>query len=761
VRDAAAFPDPGGSPDEAAKANLRRLTEVARALNSEPDLHSLLDVILDRVVEFARAERAFLVLRRDERRLTVAASRNLDREAVQHASSKISRSIVLQTERSGRPVLTTNATMDPRFATSESVAHMRLRAVLCVPLVVRGRSLGVLYLDNRFETGVFRDVDLDLMEAFGAQAAIALENAQYQEAARERARDLERELAGQARAERRLSTQNAVTRLMSEVADPADALPRLLRCIAQGIGWDLGGAWKVDEPAGVLRPLLVWHAGDEDLERFAEDLRARTFARGQGMPGRAWASSTAEWCTDIAKDLRHPREGAAAAGLHGAVAAPVTVDGAVRGVVAFLSRKAVPPDPELLSLMGGIGIQLGQFVERKDAEKARARAEAMFRQSQKMEAIGRLAGGVAHDFNNLLTVITGFSYLALSEVHPDDPVRQHLKEVDDAAHRASALTRQLLAFSRQQVLETRILDLREIVLGMEKLLHRILGEDIELAVETDGDASGVRGDPGQIEQVLLNLAVNARDAMPEGGRIVVRTGSVRLDEEALRARASDGRPGPYAFLEVEDGGTGIDPAVLPHIFEPFFTTKEEGKGTGLGLATVYGIVSQSGGHLSVRSEPGKGSTFRALLPRDESAPEAADGRTAAAAPRTGNESLLVAEDDPQLRDLTRRFLERAGYRVRLVGDAETALEAAADPALGVDLLLTDVVMPRMNGIELARRLREIRPGVRVLFMSGYTGRALEGRGVTEGGLDFVEKPFSAETLAAKVRAVLDAAAPAG
>jgi two-component system cell cycle sensor histidine kinase/response regulator CckA len=751
-----------GGKHDGAPTDLGRLTESARKLNSEPDLQRLLDAVLDHVVELARAERAFLILRKGERKISVAASRSLDREGIQRASAKISRSIITQTEKSGSPVLTTNASQDPRFEGSDSVAYMKLRAVLCIPLAARGRSLGVLYLDNRFEEGVFKEVDLELVEAFAAQAAIAIENATYRQKAQAHARALEKEIAERRLAEKRLATQNAVARLLGEATDPAAVVPALVRTIGEGIGWEAGGAWEADEATGALRCTDAWHADDPALEAFAKGLRGREFPRGEGMPGRVWASRAPERCADVAQDPRHPTEGAAAAGLHAAVAFPVIVDGDVRGVLAFLSRQDLPEDRALLGMMAGIGSQVGQFVERKKSEAARTQLETILRQSQKMEAIGRLAGGVAHDFNNLITVILGFGQLAMESTGPNDPIREHLGEMEQAARRASALTRQLLAFSRKQVLDVRVLDVDQVARDMEKMLQRLLGADVRLEFVPGGGPVHVRADHGQVEQVLMNLVVNARDAMPGGGRILVETSRTELDATYLGKRAPECKPGPYAVLSVTDSGTGIPPEVLAHIFEPFFTTKEAGKGTGLGLATVYGIVRQSGGHVSVYSEPGHGATFKVFLPLvdpgEESPGDAAADRSPA--PLRGTETVLVAEDDAQLRALSVRLLEDLGYRVLAAADGEAALEIAAKQDGPVDLLVTDVVMPRVGGIELARRLRELRPGIRVLYTSGYSGKSLEGRGVPDLPDVFLAKPFTETAFARRVRAILDAPAAA-
>ncbi|HUK86703.1 MAG TPA: ATP-binding protein, partial [Terriglobales bacterium] len=380
--------------------------------------------------------------------------------------------------------------------------------------------------------------------------------------------------------------------------------------------------------------------------------------------------------------------------------------------------------------------------------------ELQLRQKQKMEAVGRLAGGVAHDFNNLLTVINGYSEMMLDRLGPDDPLYPHCDQIKSAAERAASLTRQLLAFSRQQLMEPRTLDLNAVLSRLDKLLLRLIGEDIEIVMRPGTDLGSVRADPGQVEQVILNLVVNARDAMPRGGQLLLETANVVLNEDYVREHAAPVRPGPYVMLAVSDTGAGMDPETQARIFEPFFTTKEAGKGTGLGLATVYGIVKQSNGYIWVSSEPGQGTTFKVYLPRVERAPEGLEA-AAPAAQKPGTETILLVEDDWQLRDLARSLLSSLGYHVLTVDTVGEVESVVGRHSGGIDLLLTDVVMPGMSGNELARRVSERRPGIRVLYMSGYTADTVVRHGVVESGTHFLRKPFTSTSLAAKVREVLD------
>ncbi|MDD5308539.1 MAG: PAS domain S-box protein [Deltaproteobacteria bacterium] len=392
------------------------------------------------------------------------------------------------------------------------------------------------------------------------------------------------------------------------------------------------------------------------------------------------------------------------------------------------------------------------ITKRKLAEAERGKLEEQLRTSQKMEAIGGLAGGIAHDFNNLLSVILSYTGFAMEEARDNGPLKDDLREVMKAAERAAVLVRQLLAFSRKQVLQPAPLNLNRIAEGNEKMLRRILGEDIELVEVLAPDLGVVRADPGQIEQVLMNLIVNARDAMPEGGTLTIETSNVEVDDE-LAANSLATTPGPYVMLAVTDTGCGMDEETKTRLFEPFFTTK--GKGTGLGLSTVYGIVRQSGGNVSVKSEPGQGTTFKIHLPRDLTATATVIKPSKAPECFTGTETILVVEDEEGLRKVARRSLEAAGYTVLTAADASEALLIFARNEGDIHLLLADVVMPRMSGRALAQELSKMRPALKVLYMSGYTDDAIVHHGVLEAGTHFLGKPFTAAELTRKVREVLD------
>ena len=391
---------------------------------------------------------------------------------------------------------------------------------------------------------------------------------------------------------------------------------------------------------------------------------------------------------------------------------------------------------------------------RKRAEAERAALEDQLRQSQKMEAIGRLAGGVAHDFNNLLTVIKGYCQLSLAEMKEQTPIRDAFEVINKATEKAADLTRQLLAFSRRQIMEVRVLDVNALLQNLDKMLRRIIGEDIELVTLLGKEVGRVKADPGQIEQVVMNLAVNAKDAMSAGGKLIIETANVELDQAYAHAHVAV-RPGRYVMIAVSDTGGGMGPEVRDRLFEPFFTTKEKGKGTGLGLSMVYGIVKQSNGNIWVYSEPGKGTTFKIFLPRVDEPTEKLRAQAVNEEFSRGSETILVVEDDKEVRNLAVRMLKRQGYIVLEGSYGEEALNVCKNHQGPIHLLLTDVVMPGMNGHELAKRLESFHPEMKMLYMSGYTDNAIVMHGVLVQGVHYIQKPFTVDALAKKVREVLD------
>jgi PAS domain S-box-containing protein len=416
--------------------------------------------------------------------------------------------------------------------------------------------------------------------------------------------------------------------------------------------------------------------------------------------------------------------------------------------------RLVTVDASVSPVLDAQGRRTGFIAVHEDIT-ARRQLEDQLRQAQKMEAVGQLAGGVAHDFNNLLTAILGYAELLASKLPADSGLQGEIGEIREAGQRAASLTRQLLAFSRKQVLAPVVLRLNDLVENVEKMLRRVIGEDVQLVTRLDPAGGNVRADPGQLEQVIVNLAVNARDAMPNGGTLTIETAGVELDGSYAERHAMV-PPGRYTMLAVGDTGVGMDVATRERIFEPFFTTKEKGKGTGLGLSTVYGIVKQSAGYIWVYSEPSVGTTFKVYLPRVEEAASAIPVRSMESPVAPGTETILLVEDEPAIRALSRRVLETSGYRVLDSGRGTDALERARAEKEPIDLLLTDLVMPNMGGAELASRLQELHPEIRVLFMSGYTDDAVVRSGLLGTGRAFLQKPFTPQNLARKVRELLDA-----
>jgi two-component system cell cycle sensor histidine kinase/response regulator CckA len=424
-----------------------------------------------------------------------------------------------------------------------------------------------------------------------------------------------------------------------------------------------------------------------------------------------------------------------------------------------VQNRSVAPDGTVRWLSGAGRMFLGGHGEPVRAVgishdvTERRKLEAQFQQAQKMEAVGRLAGGVAHDFNNLTTVILGYCELLLPDFKAGDPQRADLEEIQKAGTRAAALTRQLLAFSRKQIIEPTVLDLNAVVSDMRAMLGRLIGEDVMVVVDPEPELAVLKADRGQVEQVVMNLAVNARDAMPKGGTLTITTANVELDEDYAATHAGV-KPGSYVALTVTDTGTGMTPQVQARLFEPFFTTKEAGKGTGLGLATIHGIAAQSGGSVGVYSELGKGTSVHVYFPKVDAAEIAVATKLPVARRRPVEETVLVVEDARGVRELTRRLLQRQGYTVLVASNAEEALRLFENQP-SIDLLLTDVVMPGASGPELIKQLVERRPALKVIYMSGYTEEAIVQHGVLKPGIAFLHKPFTADTLERKLREVLE------
>jgi len=643
----------------------------------------------------------------------------------------------------GRPMWTKDIRTDDRFELSQELrdrnAAAGIVAGLAVPLRVAGTVIGVLSVASP-NPRTFAQGEIDLLQSFADQAAIAISDAQTRET-----------LARQAGRLRILHDIDLA--IISETAPVA---------IAEAVLWrlrDLLGvpraivnlfdlaAGEVEWLAAVGRHRLHLGPGVRYSLALAGDVEALRRGEPQVIDVRSLSPSP-------------EAEALLASGVHVYMVVPMIAGGELIGSVSFGGDRADFPEEQVgiaqeVAAQLAIALRQARLVEElQTSYKDLQETQAQLVQAQKMEAIGQLAGGVAHDFNNLLTVISGRSHLALAQLPGDHALRRHIDLIRTTADRAAALTRQLLAFSRKQVLEPKVLDLNAVVAGLAPMLSRLIGEDLELTAVPAPGLGRVKADPTQVEQVIVNLAVNARDAMPQGGRLTIETGNVELDEAYTR-RHPGANPGRFVMVAVNDTGHGMDAATQARIFEPFFTTKEPGKGTGLGLATVFGIVKQSGGSIWVYSEPGHGTTFKVYLPRvddatDQTAPTAEGSPLARA-----SETILLVEDDDEVRALARETLEGSGYVVIPAASAAEALRVVGTRQQPIDLLVTDVVLPQVSGRGLADLLTPDHRDLRVLYISGYTDDAIVRHGVLEAGTAFLQKPFTPHTLLSKVRKVLD------
>jgi signal transduction histidine kinase/ActR/RegA family two-component response regulator len=525
---------------------------------------------------------------------------------------------------------------------------------------------------------------------------------------------------------------------------------RVLDTALEVIGEDAGSILLADEKN---QQLIFRYVVGESADR----LSGTSIPWDKGIAGAVYSSGKAEIIPAVRQDPRHFSDTDRLTGYQSRDMIVVPLKrhgGSPIGVIEVLNKATGQIHRDDLDILVVIASIAAAAIERAHNAEALRQKDIQLQQSQKMEAMGRLAGGVAHDFNNLLTVMQGFSELIVRSLDPSTAGRRYAEEVLRAVERASGLTKQLLAFSRKQVLEPREVNLNELVANLEKMLRRLIGTHINLFTKLDPHLGWVKADPGQIEQVVMNLSVNARDAMPEGGSLTIETAHIELDEAQIR-QSAELRPGRYITLSVTDTGTGMDQATLAKLFEPFFTTKAPGKGTGLGLSIVYGIVKQSHGHVAVNSEVGRGTTFRIYLPQVEAAGPGAVAAEPAPAAAQGSETILVVDDEEQVRSLECGVLQTSGYTVLSAVDGQEALRICRESSGPIHLLVTDLVMPHMNGRELARRAAPLHPSMRVLFVSGYPDEAEISSEHTAEKTDFLQKPFTSDTFLRRVRQNLD------
>ena len=549
------------------------------------------------------------------------------------------------------------------------------------------------------------------------------------------------------------STLKAIRQLseaLFQYTDVDDLIRQTLHAALDVIGADAGSVLLAD----AARKQLVFRYV---VGETSSALQEMGIPWDEGITGAVFASGHPEVISRVQQDARHYTATDVLTGYqsHDMIVVPLMRHGGNPiGVMEILNKTAGPVNRNDLDTLVVISAIAAAAIDQSKAFEALRVKDVQLQQAQKMEAVGRLAGGVAHDFNNLLTVIRGYTELIVRTVDQNPSVRAHAEEVLKAANRASSLTSQLLTFSRKQVLNLRIVNLNEVVANVEKLLGRLIGEDVQLVTKLGPNLASVKADPAQLEQVLMNLAVNARDAMPKGGTLTIETANAELDEAFTRQHL-DFHPGHYSVLSVTDTGCGMNKDTISKLFDPFFTTKKPGKGTGLGLSIVHGIVKQSQGHILVSSTPGVGTTFTIYLPRVEESAEAPSSLTSMPTVATGSETVLVVEDEAQVRALECGLLKASGYTVLAAGDGEEAMRMLGEYSGTIHLLLTDIIMPHMNGRELARQVVMSRPSTKVLYVSGYPDDTLIDAGLARSKEPFLQKPFAWDALLRTVRNVLD------
>jgi PAS domain S-box-containing protein len=554
-------------------------------------------------------------------------------------------------------------------------------------------------------------------------------------------------------AEQRSVLQREVALVISEAESIESVALNLLEAIGVTLGWRLGALWLVDAEAEVLRNIAFWRAPGVEAPTFERATRELSVRRGELLPGQIWQTGKPEWISDLTAINRFPRaEEASEAGLRSVFELPILVGTNTLGVLELFSRYIRPSDEALIDIAVAVASQIGQFMERKRSERAFGVLQQQYLQAQKMEAIGRLAGGIAHDFNNLLTIISVSADSLYDQLAGNDSLLQTIDEIARSTEQGASLVRQLMAFSRTQPRTTQATNLNEVVSSSQRMLGILAGEDIRVELDLHHGQCFVSVESSRLEQIVMNLVTNSRDAMPNGGLVKISTEVIDVDHEVASLYVGL-KPGKHATLRIADTGHGIPADVQPHIFEPFFSTKEEGRGTGLGLATVYGIVRQHEGHIVCESAVDEGTTFTIFLPVADHEAAAPVKTIAKSNVRRGSETVLLVEDEPLLRQSVRRILEQNGYRVIVAPDGREALKVGDQSKQEFDLLVTDIAMPQMRGTELAARLLERHPQMRVLYMSGYSEEK-----VPTAESNFIPKPFRRDALIRKIREVLDSGA---
>ena len=683
------------------------IIKASHMLSEEIQLDQLLSKLIQLVMENAGAEKGVLIVLQDGQ-LLIRGRATVETDSVEimqgtpvDSDSQVPFSVVNYVARTGGAVVLADASHQGGFMQDDYIRKHRTRSVLCLPIVHQSKITGLLYLENNLATDVFTSDRFELLQSLLTQAAISMENAKLYARLEEKVTELNQTSKALG------ISKNWLDRIINTISDPIFVKDRQHRWVLLNDSFC--------EAMGFCREDML---GKSNYDFFAKDEADNFWAEDELVFSTGHETVSEGSFTDV-----HGKE-------H-----------------TIIIKKALYVSEDKEQFIVGI---IRDITERISLE-------SQLRQATKMEAVGTLAGGIAHDFNNLLTAIIGYCDLLLLRMGENNEVRPEIERIKKAGESAASLTSQLLAFSRKQVLQPRILDLNQVIKDTKTMLQRLIGEDIVLESSLDPSLSQAFADPVLIEQVILNLSVNARDAMPAGGRLTIETANAKLDETYAQQN-HDVVPGSYVMMAISDTGIGLDKETMTHIFEPFFTTKEKGKGTGLGLATVYGIVKQSQGHIAVYSEKGHGTTFKIYLPKadkqmeDIPAEKCADGPAGA---RGGEETILLAEDNQIVRDLACAILESKGYQVIATSCGKEALQAIQTLGELPDLLITDVVMPEMSGSELVEKISELYQDIKTLYISGYTGDAIFRHGVLDPNTEFLHKPFTAEDLAEKVRTILD------
>ena len=659
------------------------------------------------------------------------------------ATGPLEGTVTGQVADTGRTLVQRDIALDPRSPQGDKYLKMGMRSNVKVPLISKGRVIGTLGLRSR-RVGAYGQWEQAILEWLAHQIAPALENAQLYQ--RLQASMEEMDLVDE------------VARIVTSTLNIDEVYERFTQELKKLVDFDRIAINIIDPTAQAFLIKYLW--GPTQPSRRQGDIVPLEGTVTQQVFQTRQTLTSEDLSKDIHTGARLTTEGGyLRLGLRSSIAVPLISKGSIIGSFVLRSCQLGHYGSKEQAILERLAHQIAPAVENARLHEEQLGAEEQLSQAQKMQSVGQLAGGVAHDFNNLLTAIMGYVQLSLWEAPPESNISNNLQEVGKAAERAANLTGQLLAFSRRQVIEPKVIDLNDLVINLDKMLRRLIGEDVELVTLPATGLEPIQADPGQMEQVLVNLAVNARDAMPAGGKLTIKTANVTLDAEYVQQHG-DASPGRHVMVAVSDTGTGISEEVREHIFEPFFTTKEVGEGTGLGLATCFGIVQQNGGHIEVDSEPGQGTSFKVYLPVTEETYEAETEIVDSSNSPQGKETVLLAEDEPLVRSMVATVLRDRGYEVLEAANGEEALRMVQQyGGEGIDLLVTDVVMPQMGGPELAEKLHTAHVNIKVLFTSGYTGDYQSHLNTLTTGTDFLAKPYMPDALTVKVREVLDQRPP--